>query len=145
MWPISAKTSIIQSLYGRIKPFIRNSRPEVFLRKGVLKIWRKFTGEHPWRSVTNLLYISEHLFLRTPLDGCFWFVLDIRLFRHSAYSDINATSAHKFKQAHPEASRTSKMKFFAQIVNAWKFLISIKSSILDFDLALNAALLYKEN
>ena len=28
----------------------RSSRPEVFLRKGVLKICHKFTGEHPCRS-----------------------------------------------------------------------------------------------
>ena len=34
----------------------RCSRPEVFLGKGVLKIYSKF---------------SEHLFLRTPLDGYF--------------------------------------------------------------------------
>ena len=26
------------------------SRPEVFLRKGVLKICRKFTGEHPCKA-----------------------------------------------------------------------------------------------
>ena len=29
----------------------RNSRPGVFLRKGVMKICSKFTGEHPSRSV----------------------------------------------------------------------------------------------
>ena len=28
-----------------------SSPPEVFLRKGVLKICSKFTGEHPYRSV----------------------------------------------------------------------------------------------
>ena len=27
----------------------RSSRPEMFLRKGVLKIRSKFTGEHPWK------------------------------------------------------------------------------------------------
>ena len=57
------------------------------LRKGVLKICSKFTGEYPCQSVisiklqitlrqgcspVNLLHLSEHLFLRTPLDGCFW-------------------------------------------------------------------------
>ena len=30
----------------------RNSSPKVFLRKGILKIFTKFTGEHPCRSVT---------------------------------------------------------------------------------------------
>ena len=31
----------------------RSSRPEVFFRKGVLKICSKFTGEHTWRSVIS--------------------------------------------------------------------------------------------
>ena len=30
----------------------RSTHPDVFLRKGVLKIWSKFTGEHACRSVT---------------------------------------------------------------------------------------------
>ena len=55
----------------------RSSLPEVFLGKRVLKIWSKFTGEHPCRSA-NLLkshfgmgvilkiccIFSEHLFIR---------------------------------------------------------------------------------
>ena len=70
----------------------RSSHPKVFLVEDVLKICSKFTGEHPCRSVisiklrcnfievtlwhgcspVNLLDIfSEHLFPRTPLDGCF--------------------------------------------------------------------------
>ena len=64
----------------------------MFLEKGVLKICSKFTGEHPCRSVistkllcnsieitlwdrcsaVSLLIFSEHLFLRTSLEGCFW-------------------------------------------------------------------------
>ena len=72
--------------------FSKSSDPEVFLRRGVLKICNKFTGEHPCRSVISiklllkshfgmsvLLYIcyifSEHLFLETPLDGCFWITI----------------------------------------------------------------------
>ena len=34
----------------------RISSSEVFLRKGVLKICNKFTGEHPWRSAISRLY-----------------------------------------------------------------------------------------
>ena len=64
----------------------RSSRSEVLLGKGVLKICSTFTGEHPCRSMISiklqsnfgmgvLLQIccifSEHLFLRTPLNGCF--------------------------------------------------------------------------
>ena len=32
----------------------RSSRPKVFLRKGVLKICSKFTGEQPYRSVISI-------------------------------------------------------------------------------------------
>ena len=52
-------------------PYSRSNLSEVLLRKGVLKICNKFTGEHP-------CYIfSEHLFLRTPLEGCFYYSKDI--------------------------------------------------------------------
>ena len=57
----------------------------MFLGKNVLKICSKFTGEHQYQSVisiklialrygcspVNLQHISEHLFIRTPLEGCF--------------------------------------------------------------------------
>ena len=33
--------------------YFRSSRPEVFLEKGVLKIYSKFTEEHPCRSVVS--------------------------------------------------------------------------------------------
>ena len=69
----------------------KSSPSEVFLVKGVLKTCSKFTREHPCRraillkllcnfieialrhgcSPVNSLLFSEHLFLRTPLDGCF--------------------------------------------------------------------------
>ena len=41
----------------------RSSRPEVFLRKGVLKICSKFTGEHPCRSAIsiNLQLYQNHI------------------------------------------------------------------------------------
>ena len=63
---------------------IRNSRPEAFLGKGVLRICSKFTEEHPFRSVisitvwhgcspVNLLHIFRTPFpwktsRRLPLD-----------------------------------------------------------------------------
>ena len=66
----------------------RSSRPEVFLRNDVLKLCSKFTGERPCRSAISIkllwnrtsawvfsckfaAYFQKHLFLRTPLDGCF--------------------------------------------------------------------------
>ena len=52
----------------------RNSPPEVFLGKGVLKICSKFAGEYPCRSMISiklLCIISEHLLLRTHLEDNF--------------------------------------------------------------------------
>ena len=47
----------------------RSSRPEVFLRKGVLKICSKFTGEHPCRSVISTKLLSS--FIKITLQhGC---------------------------------------------------------------------------
>ena len=80
-------------------PIFRSSRSEVFLRKSVLKICSKFTGEHPCCSVisikllcnfielalqhgyspVNLLHNFRTLFLRTPLDGCFYVFLKFKI------------------------------------------------------------------
>ena len=69
----------------------RRNPPEVFLGKGALKICSKFIGEYTclsaistklqsnfinvtlWQkcSPVNLLHISKHFFLRTPLAGCY--------------------------------------------------------------------------
>ena len=72
---------------------LRSSLPEVFLWKSVLKIFRKRTRKHPCRSKISIklqskfieialrhgcsfckfaAYFSEHIFLRTPMDGCSW-------------------------------------------------------------------------
>ena len=40
---------------------IRGSRPEVFLRKGVLKICSKFTGEHPCRIVISIILLCNFI------------------------------------------------------------------------------------
>ena len=43
--------------------FTRSIHPEVFLEKGVLKIYSKFAGEHPWRSAISInLHISAWVF-----------------------------------------------------------------------------------
>ena len=50
--------------------FDRSSHPEVFLRKGVLKIWSKFSGEHPCRSVISIKL--QRNFIEIALrHGCF--------------------------------------------------------------------------
>ena len=78
---------------------IRSSRPEIFLRKCVLKISSKFTGEHPCRSVisikllynfikitlqhgyspVNLLHIFRTLFLKNTSGRL------LLLFSHNSY------------------------------------------------------------
>ena len=54
--------AVVKSNYNNY----RSSRPEVFLVKGALKICRKFTGEHPCRSVISIKLLC------VPLDGCFY-------------------------------------------------------------------------
>ena len=39
----------------------RSSRPEVFLGKGVLKIYIKFTGEHSWRSAISVKLLCKFI------------------------------------------------------------------------------------
>ena len=47
----------------------RNSRPEVFLGKGVLEICSKFTGEYPCRSVITIKLQSNFIEI-TLRHGC---------------------------------------------------------------------------
>ena len=47
----------------------RSSPPEVFLRKGVLKICSKFTGEHPCRSVISIKLFCNFIEI-TLWHGC---------------------------------------------------------------------------
>ena len=75
----------------------RSIHPQAFLQKGFLKISKKFTIEHSCRSVIVIEIIlwhgcslwicslcslqicfifSEDLFLESPLDGCFWSLLN---------------------------------------------------------------------
>ena len=48
----------------------RSSHPKVFLRKGVLKICRNFTGEHPCRSAISIKLQSNFIEI-ILLHGCF--------------------------------------------------------------------------
>ena len=43
---------------------VRSSHPDVFLRKRVLKIWSKFTGEHPCQSVISIKFQSNFIEIR---------------------------------------------------------------------------------
>ena len=49
---------------------LRRSRPEVFLRKGVLKICSKFAGEYPCRSVISIKLLCNFTEI-TPGHECF--------------------------------------------------------------------------
>ena len=44
-----------------LKGIFRSSPPKVFLRKGVLKICSKFTGEHSCQSVISIKLLCWHI------------------------------------------------------------------------------------
>ena len=54
---------------------IRNSRPEVFLRKDVLKICNKFTAEYPCRSVCSPINFLHHTFSK---NNSGWLLLEYK-------------------------------------------------------------------
>ena len=60
-----------KSTIQRSEPFlkVRNSHPNVFLRKGVLKIYIKFTGEHPCRIVISIKLLCNFIKI-TFWHGC---------------------------------------------------------------------------
>ena len=92
---------------------VRSSPLEVFLGKVILKICSKFTGEHPCQSMisikllcnfieitfqdgfslVDLLHISEHLFIRTPMNGYFWILF--------LFTETIAISTHYGKSVVP--------------------------------------------
>ena len=51
----------VQQLAPRERCNYRSSHPEVFLRKGILKICSKFTGEHPCRSVISIKLLCNFI------------------------------------------------------------------------------------
>ena len=55
---------------------VRSSHPDVFLRKRVLKIWSKFTGE---KATLLKSHFGMGVFSRTPLSGCFWTDMNVKL------------------------------------------------------------------
>ena len=64
LWIIGLEIHLLNQRY-------RSSPPKVFLRKGVLKICSKFTGEHSCRSVISVK--GENTFsFRSFLDSCHW-------------------------------------------------------------------------
>ena len=62
------KQSHMQMIVVQVQ-LLRNSFPEVFLGKGVLKICSKFTGEHPCRNVFSIK-LQSNFFKITLRDGC---------------------------------------------------------------------------
>ena len=58
LYNLGYSPSTIRNLYETNKTLYRSSRPEVFLKKGVLKICSKFIGEHPCRSLISTELLS---------------------------------------------------------------------------------------
>ena len=74
MYNLGYSPSTIRNLYETNKTLYRSSRPEVFLKKGVLKICSKFTGEHPCRSVISIKFFfsdnMQQIYKRIPMPKC---------------------------------------------------------------------------
>ena len=80
-WIDSRYLSRFTEALGKNCCLYRSSRPEVFLRKGVLKIYSKFTGEHPCRSEISRKLQSN--FIKIALrHGCSPVIL-LHIFRTS--------------------------------------------------------------
>ena len=60
---------IMPLIYWSLSILPENSHPESFLRKGVLKIYSKFTGEHPCRSVISIRLLRNVIEI-TLRHGC---------------------------------------------------------------------------
>ena len=84
--------------------WFRVSHPYVFLRKGVLKIYSKFTGEHPCRSAISIKFQNNFIeialrhgcspvnllsIFRTPFlkNAYGWLILSVRTFIASIFPD----------------------------------------------------------
>ena len=61
--------SLISNIDKILERLIGSSRPEVFLRKCVLKICSKFAGEHPCRSVISINLFCNLIEIE-PRHGC---------------------------------------------------------------------------
>ena len=59
-WKYTSNSSISFCTWNRTFIY-RRSHPEVFLGKGILKIWSKFTGEHPCRSAISIKLQSDFI------------------------------------------------------------------------------------
>ena len=114
----------------------------MFLGKGVLKICSKCTREHPSQSVISLkthlksrfsmgvllqicCIFSEHLFLRTPLDGC------ICLLSAASASKRNNCINLSLKWYHVIQNNTRLSIFFffreSKCLNMFKWLLEFAS------------------
>ena len=60
--------SLFDLVSGAIVSQYRSSRPEVFLRKGDLKICSKFRGEHPCRSVISINILLTVVYILTQIQ-----------------------------------------------------------------------------
>ena len=65
----TSSTVMLDIFPTAVSTTIRSSRPEVFLRKVVLKICSKFTGGHPCRSVISIKLLCNFIEI-TLRHGC---------------------------------------------------------------------------
>ena len=67
--PVRFMVKQMQKLPTKVTDDLQSSRPEAFLRKGILKIFSKFTREHPCRSMISIKLLCK--FIEIELQhGC---------------------------------------------------------------------------
>ena len=93
----------------------RSSRPEVFLRKGILNVCSKFTGEHPCRSVISIKLQSN--FIEIALRHGFSPVNLLHLFRTPFLNNTYALDSCFCLRLHRKSRDFKK--------GIWKFVIQI--------------------
>ena len=124
------------------KKSTRNSCPEVFLRKGVLNICSKSTGEHPCRSVISIKLLCN--FVEIALRHGYYPVNLLHIFRTPFPKNTSGWLLLKYQSIRLNSillkeynlERTWVWSYVFQNMPSWKLvLLSWLKSIFTFELA----------
>ena len=111
----------------------RSSRPELFLRKGVLKICSKFTGEHPCRSVISMKLLCN--FIEVALrHGCSPVNL-LHIFRTAFLKNTSGWLLLNFllpKVSIKFALQSERFKVFSYVYSVFLPLVSSQLTLFNF-------------
>ena len=109
----------------------RSSHQEAFLAKGVLKLWSKFTGEHPCQSMISIKLLCNFIEIALQL-GCFLVNL-LHIFRTTLEKHVQTTlfSEKHVQTAASEITYTLEFSHLLKKQNFIKINILIQKSLLE--------------